>query len=232
MALDISLSIDSITSDRTTATLLDNTVYGTSGNPARNTLGVFVDVQKMKYDSTVDQTLVVTPNQSDPATVDSWTFPIPRDGWFRVLFVAPPDYAGGTTYALYDAVYNPSGTNVYRSLQSSNTGNSLSNTAFWELITDPPQLALNSGEANESLNLASQVYQFILSPNAQLAFSSQIAVTSLEQGDAEREQNVTLYELLGVLSDGLFVRDDRAEYSQGELLARRIQSISVEAGLL
>jgi hypothetical protein len=232
MALDISLEITSITADRESGILTDNTVYGTGGNPARADVGVFVVGQKMKFDSTIDSTLTVTGNHSDPETDSTWTFNIPKDGWFRFLFVAPEDYAGGTTYALYDAVFDPTTNNVYRSLQSGNVGNSLGNTSFWELIADPAQLALNSGEANESTNLASQVYQVGLFPNSEYAYASQIAIASQEGGDAEREQNVTLYELLAVFVDGGYIRDDRSEFSQLEKLARRIESVAVQAGLL
>lgn len=232
MALDISLSVDSITAARTSGVLSDNTVFGTGSNPTRADVGVFVSGQKMKYDSTVESDLTVTSNHTDPETDDSWVFSIPKDGWIRFLYIAPEDYDSGTTYAIYDAVFDPSANGVYRSLQSSNTANSLSNTSFWELITDPSELALNEGESNESANLASQVYQVILTPNSEYAFSSQIAIASTEGGDVEREQNVTLYELLAVLVDGAYIRSDRSEFSQGERICRRIESIATQAGLL
>lgn len=228
----VSLSVESITADRLTGTLADNTDWGTSPLPARNTVAVFVSMQKMKYDSSVDEILTVTSNHTDPATDNSWTFNIPKDGWFRACFVAPEFYDVGTTYAIYDAVTDSSTNLVYRSKQSSNTGNALSDTSFWELIAVPGDLALNDGESNESANLISQVYQFILTPNSEYAFDNQIAIASLEQGDAEREQNVTTYEMLAVWLDGIYIRDDRAQYAQGERIARRFQSIATQLGLL
>lgn len=231
MTLDIALAYDSITSDRLTGTIKDNTVYGGS-NPVRSVLLLNMTGYKMKYDATVDQSLTVTGNTGNPLTDSQWTFNVPKDGWFRFLFVVVQAYSSGTTYAQYDAVYNSSTKVTYRSLQNGNIGQSLSNTSYWEVISDPSSLANNKGETNESLNINSDIYEIIISANAEYSFANQISITSDEGGDAAREQNVTLYELLGVLVDGEYIRSDRNQFSQGERLARRIQTITTEAGLL
>ncbi len=227
--LTIELSFDSITSDRTTGTLVDDTTFS---SPARNTLDVFVSGSKMKADASIDSALTVTSNTGDPGTAASWTFNVPKDGWFRFLYVALAAYAGGTTYAHYDAVYDSSTDIVYRSLQSSNTGNALSNTSFWEVISNPADLALNEGESNESANIASTIYQLIVTANSEFAFASQIAIAGTEAGDAQRERNVQNYELIGVFVDSAYIHDDRAEYPQGEIICRRLQTICTELGLL
>jgi len=231
MSLSIDISFDSITADRTTGTLIDNTIYGGS-NPARNILGGFLSGNKLKFDASIDSALTITPNNSDPEIVSAWTFNIPKDGWFRFTFSLLPIYAGGTTYALNDAVYNPTLQNAYISLQAGNIGNALSNTSFWAVVADPGALAINEGTTSQSFNITSTVYQIIPAPNSEFAFASQIAITSTEGGDVDREQTVQLYELLAVFVDGLYVRSDRNQYIQGERLARRIQSVATEAGLL
>lgn len=226
------LTFESITSDRLTGTITDDTTFGGS-NPARNVLAVYLSGSKMKYNSTIDYALTITPN-AGPATVSSWTFSIAedKDGWNRFLYTALPLYSGGTTYSQYDAVYQASTYLTYRSLQSSNTGNALSNTSFWEPITDASQLALNSGETNQSNNIASTVYSILVSANSEYAMSSQIAITSQEGGDTKSGANMRLSYLLGVLVNGLYIHGDRAEYPQGETLARRIETIATEAALL
>lgn len=232
MALSVLISFDSITADRLTGTLIDNTVYGTGGNPARNAVGVFVTGQKMKFDATVDTVLTVTGNNTSPSTDVSWTFNIVKDGWTRFLFAIVPDYAGGTTYALYDAVRNSTTNVVYRSKQSTNLGHALTDTSWWEVITDPSSLASNEGESNESANIASDIYEIVPTPTSEFAFANQIAIASTEGGDADREQSVQLYELLAVFVDGMYVRSDRSEFSQAERLARRTQTVATEAGLI
>ena len=222
MANTLTFSISSFASDRLTGTLVDGTTYS---SPARNTLSVFVKGEKMKYDSTVDSVLTLTSDTSDPTTDASWTFTIPEDGWNRFQAAAIPAYGGGSTYALYDAA--ESGGVVYRSKQVANTGNAVGDTAWWEVIADPATLASNEGEANESANIDSTVYEPIVDPNSQYIFANQIAeaseqyLTSLELPDGVLDQ----YTLLGVLVDGLTVYSDRSQVSQGERLARKIDAI-------
>ena len=222
MANTLTFSITSFAADRLTGTLTDGTTYS---SPARNTLSVYVKGEKMKYDSTVASTLTLTSDTSDPETDASWTFTIPEDGWFRFQVVAIPDYAGGTTYAIYDAV--ASGGVVYRSKQNSNTGNAVGDTAWWEVISDPAALAANEGEANESANIDSTIYEPIVPVNSQYIFANQIAeaseqyLTSLELPD----ETLDTYSLLGVLVDGLAVYSDRSQVSQGERVARRLDAI-------
>jgi len=148
------------------------------------------------------------------------------------LFVIIPDYAGGTTYALYDAVRNSSTNVVYRSKQAGNVGHALTDTAWWEVIADPSSLASNEGEPNESANIASDVYEIVPTPSGELAFASAIAIASTEGGDADREQSVQLYELLAVLIDGAYIRSDRSSFSQAERICRRIETIYTENGLI
>lgn len=222
MANTLTFSISSFAADRLSFTLVDSTSYS---SPARNTLSVYVKAEKMKYDSTVSTTLTVTSDTSDPETDASWTVGLNEDGWVRFQIAAIPDYDAGTTYALYDAVV--SGAVVYRSKQNSNTGQSVGDTAWWEVISDPATLASNEGEANESANIDSTVYEPIVDPNSQYIFANQIAeaseqyLTSLELPDSV----LNSYTLLAVLVDGLTVYSDRSQVSQGERLARKIDAI-------
>lgn len=221
--LDISLSIDTITSDRQTATLLDSTVYG-GANPARAAVGAYVIVQKKNADSSVESTITTTGDDADPQTDSSWDFAIPNDGWFRVLFVAPEDYSAGTTYALYDAVQDPATSVIYRSLQAGNIGNALSNGSYWEVAT--ALIALNEGESNESVNLNSTVFDFILSPNSEWMYSNVIEDASEECCSVDCSlESLFLYIRLAALLDGLFVASDRSDYPGGERKARRLESL-------
>lgn len=223
------LTFSAITSDRLTGTITDGSVYT---SPARTAIGVFLSGDKMTHESIVDEVLTITGNDNDPETDNSWTFNIPKDGWVRFLFVAVPDYDAGATYALYDATFDPTTNGAYRSKQAGNIGNALTDTSYWEAITLPASLALNEGEANESANIESAVYQIIPLPTSEYAFANAIALASTEGGDAEREQSVQLYELMAVLVDGAYIRSDRSEFSQGEKIARRIQSTATEEGLI
>lgn len=225
MALEILLSIESITSDRETATLLDSTVYGTGGNPARAAVGVYVVAQKMNADSSVAATLVVAGNDGDPQTDVSWDITLLNDGWHRILFVAPQDYSAGTTYALYDAVQDAATSIIYRSKQAGNIGNALSNQTYWEVVT--ATIAANEDEVNESANLNSIVYEFILTPDSEYAYASKIAEASETYLTSLKipQDVLDTYTVLALLIDGAYVASDRGSYPEGERLCRRLESL-------
>lgn len=230
-----SLTYDSITQDRTAIVIADGTTFTT---PARSGLGVFFEADKMSYLSAVTQALTVVGNDNDPETDVSWTVTNEddttalSDGWVRGKYAAIPDYAGGTTYAIYDAAFNPTDNKVYRSLQNSNTGNSLTDSSWWEEITEPADLALNAGEDNESTNILTSIYSIEVTGLTELAFGTAIANASTEGGDAELESNVNIYELFGVLVDAEYVASDRSQFPQGERLCRRAESLATEFELV
>jgi len=221
-----SLQYSTISADRTSITITDVSTYT---SPARNAVGVYLKAKKMKYDSTVQQVLTSTGNNNDPNSDSIWTILISQgDGWHRFPFVIIPDYDTGTTYAQYDAVFEPTSKTVYRSVQAGNLNNSLTDNVWWELIADPAELAENEGETNQSGNISSTIYEIEVLGNSEYYFSNAIAIASTEGGDAERERNVNIYELLAVLVDGCYVDSDRAQYADGERIARRIQSLAIE----
>ncbi len=217
----ILLSVDTIAADRLSGVLLDSTVYT---SPLRNTVAVFVTGRKLDVNGDVTDTLTVTGNDADPLTDVSWSFNIPLDGWFSFLYVAIPLYNGGTTYDLYDAVYSAG--SVYRSKQNSNTGHAVSDIAWWEVIADPGSLALNKEQANESTNIDSQNYQGILTPSSEWAYANAIADASdMCCGDDCTLEALYVYIKMGAILDGAYTASDRTEYSKGEELCRRFESI-------
>lgn len=220
-----SISIDRISSDRLTGVLLDSSSYTA---PARSAVGVFANGYKMNSNNTVASTLTLTGDTSDPETDSEWSFNIPADGWFRFLFVIIPDFDAATgDYDIYDAVFDPSTNSVYRSKQNSNTTDSLADTAWWELISDPATLASNEGESNESTNIESAVYEVVLTPNAEYLYGNIIADASETccSVDCSLESLFT-YIRLGVILDGAYVASDRGNYPSGEIKMRRFESLA------
>lgn len=225
MALSISLGV-SITSDIVTASITDSTVYG-SPNPTRASVRVFMTANKMNYTNEVAYPLVLTPNSTDPAVVTSWSWPYQStDGWINFYFVIiQAVYNSGTSYAKYDAVYDGSN-NVYRSLVTGNIGHALNNTTYWEIIASPSTLAANKGEANESLNIVSILYQRVLTYFSQKEYGSFVSIAS-EQccGDCENAEANETYDLLSLLVNGAIQADLRTQPVQGETIARRLSGI-------
>ena len=225
MANTLTFVIDSITADRSTAVLKDNTTYGT---PARTSTALYSKGQKMNADSTVATTLTVVGNNATPtsASLTEFNVTLTVDGWYRFLIVSIPVFAAAT-YALYDAVYNAGV--VYRSKVASNVASTAADllvTANWEVISDPATLASNAGEANESNNIDSLIYEVILSPNSEYGYANEISEVSEECCSVDCSiDNLTKLIRLATIIDGMYVRSDRSEMAAGERLARRAESI-------
>lgn len=227
MANVISLTVDSVSSDLTEFTIVDGTTYS---SPARGSLAAYMIVQKMNADATVAETLTITADTEDPETDAEWVVDYSEgDGWYRACFVLPPDYDVLEEYEIYDLVFDTSTDTVWRSKQNTNTGNALVAGAFWEEITgnNIALIALNEGEANESANIDSTVFEFIMTSNSEKAYASKIAEASEQYLTSTfiPDDVLDTYSIMAVLLDGAYVAGDRAEYSKGERIIDRLTSI-------
>lgn len=210
--------------DALSGTITDTVVYG-GAEPNRADVRVFITGAKMKQDGTVKQDVGVTSDTGDPETSSVYSFSIPEDGWFRFLVVIVREvYSAVDTYSQYEAVYNSVDDKVYRSKQSGNIGNSLTNTTWWEEITDPSTLALNKGTATESTNIDSLVYNRVLSAQSQQGYGDFVSKESNNCcGDCG--DDTPQYKVLNLLINGLLLADQRTSLLSGEKIARRLESI-------
>lgn len=226
MALDISFS-SAIDADRTAVTLTDTTTFG-SPNVTRAGCGVFVSAAKVDSDNN-ETDLTVSTDDSDPETDSTFTFTYNNgDGWYKVRYVAVPDYDAGTTYALYDAVFDSSTDTVYRSKTASNTGNSLSSTTYWEEIEDEAGLADFKGEDNESSNIDSLVWERVFTSNAQYAYGNLISENCMCE-DFDDPEILYRYQIFSLWLNGAITADERTEVITGEKICRKIQSEFIDA---
>lgn len=220
MAYDITLSI-AIDSTRESGTLSDDTVFT---SPVRSAVRVFADAFKVDFEST-ETAVTLTSNTGDAQTVSSWTFPydISSDGYWKYRYVIIKDeYSALTSYDIYDAVFDASDDAVYRSKQNANIGNVLADTTYWELISNPAELASNFEEPSESTNIESLVYVRVLSANAAWGYANLIGenCTCTECDD----EIIQPYQIASLWLNGMSIADTRSEVLKGENLARRYQS--------
>lgn len=221
MSLTISLSL-AIASTRTTATITDATVYGEDSNPARSAVACYLTAYKVDKDNN-ETALTVSSDDSDPQTDSVWTITLGVDGHHKFPFIIVPDYDAGETYEQYDAVYDSGTDAVYRSLVGSNTGQSVSDTAYWEEISDPSSLANNKDTDEESGNVTSLVYLRVPSPNSQYEFANRLSSQSPHQ-EGEDESHLRDYLIFSKMLDEVAVADSRSEVLDGEIICRRIYS--------
>lgn len=217
MANTISLSIDVSVTD--TGVLNDETVYN---DPQRVDVGVFISAFKTNSQS-VQTPVETTGLSSDPQLDDEWSFDIDIDGWYQFYYVAIPEYLSGSTYALHDAVYDTTSGNVYKSLSAGNVGNSVADTIYWELVEEPALLAENEGDATESANIDSAIYQRILTPKVDRLYGDRAVQIARECcSDCEIKEHIDAFEIVFALREGALISEERLEYADGEKMIRRL----------
>lgn len=210
----------SISSDNETLTVTDGTTYT---NPTRSGCGVFVKIYKVDFRGSEEP---LSTSSSDPETDSVFTTEYTVDGHYRFKYVAVPDYAGGTTYSIYQASFDPSNNKVYRSKSNGNVGQSLVNTTYWEEIPDPVTLANNKSTATESTNIDSLVANKIFNNLTVIKRNEAAIDASVEQDlDAERNKDVDRFRLLDIFVEGLSAADTYQDYTKGERIARRAEAL-------
>ena len=228
MSNTTSISVDTVASDLSEFTIVDGTTFT---DPLRADCGVFLTVQKMSADATVAETLTITSDTDDPNDAAEWTVPYTEgDGYYRACYVSAPDYDGADTYEIYDLVFEPGTGKAWRSKQNANTGNALAAGSWWEEITGTNigLISLNEGESNESANIDSTTFEFIMTAYAEQSYATQIATASEQYLTSTiiPDDVLDTYVLLQVLLNGAYVASDRANYPQGERILDRFTSIT------
>lgn len=219
MSLTPTFSV-AITSDRSEITVTDSTSYG-APNLVRADCSVFFSAAKVSVAS-VETDVTVTGDDEDPSTDSSWTHSYTLgDGYWKYRWCVIPDYDVAETYDQYDACV--SGGVVYRSKVGSNTGQSVSDTDYFEVISDPTSLADNKGGASESGNIESYVYERVFTSNAQYAYGNLIATNSMYT-EADDSGVIEEYDLFSLWLNGAITCDERTLGPSGETICRRIQS--------
>lgn len=219
MALTPSFTV-AIDADRTEISLTDTTVYG-APNLVRADCSVFLSAAKVDAEGT-ETDVETTGDDEDPSTDSSWSHSYDEgDGYWKYRWVVIPAYDVATEYDLYDAV--ESGGVVYRSKANSNTGQSVSNTTYFEPIGTPTSLADNKGEDNESQNIESYVYERVFTSNSQYAYANLIKTNSMNT-EADDESILQDYHLFSLWLNGAVVCDERTLGNPGEIIVRRIES--------
>lgn len=206
-----------IDADRETLTYVDAVTYV---DPVRADGAVHFSVSKVDADG-VEVSLAVTSDDDDPDTDSEWSIDYPKDGYFKARYAFIPTYSSGTTYALYDCV--DSGGDVYRSKSAGNVGNAVSNTTYWEPISDGASIADNKNEDNESLNCDTVVHERVFTSNSQWAYGNLIKTNSMNT-EADDESVLQDYHLFSLWINGAITADERTLGNSGEIICRRIES--------
>jgi hypothetical protein len=219
MALTLSLSYSSETPDgdgNYISVLTDTTTYATGGNPARADGALYLTLEKINYDSSVDYEIDIT--SYTPASVTDFTFTTTKDGWIQGKYCFIPDFNIATAYVQYDAVYE--GGVVYRATQSS-TGQTPPNSSYWEIISSPTSLVDNDGSATESGNIAVLVYNLIVYPFAKKLYGDLAEDYAIKCcGSWKDVEEFNAFKQMGGITTALQGCNTRSRWASGEKIAR------------
>lgn len=210
----------------TSGTITDTSSYV---SPARSGYGVFMVAQKVDYKGNV--TRLTTTGNANPTTASIWTWSATGDGWYQFIYIAAPNYAGGTTYAKYDIVYDPATFVLYQSQQAGNIGHALTLTAWWLPVTNVSGYGVSElytvyvaslTNPQTATGATISAYNRILYPIAQLAVATQASTKALEGvTDAFRRIDVQGYELLTLFIDAMGSDETAQLFNEGEKIARK-----------
>lgn len=227
MAITVSLTPFTVNLTTSIATVVDaSTGYGTRSN-----YGVFTLAQKLDFLGATTS-YPTTGNNANPATDTQWTFNYLTDGWYQIWFVAAPAYAVGTTYAQYDAVYDPITKGLYTSISNGNIGHTPSSSpTFWTLQPSVANIINNIGTSQQSNNLvasgAATKVNTILYAQTTYNYGNIASNAALEPcTDCKRRWDVTQLQYLRIILDGLQIASQRQDYSNGEKMCRRAISLA------
>lgn len=141
MALILAISKTSISTDGTTLVVTDTTGnYDVTTNPggygspnetrANLYLKLFVSIRK----STGREYLTVPAYNENTAT--TWTITDTADGWHELYLFGCLAWGSGITYQVGYITYDAGTDAYYKSLQSTNLNNAVTDTAWWAVTTD------------------------------------------------------------------------------------------------
>lgn len=223
MALVLKIEKSSISSDCLTIVYSDNTGsynvttnpsgYG-APNPARNTLylKLFLTLKKTVGD---EQITVPAYNEN---TVTQWSLTLSEDGYYEAYMFAALAYAGGTTYALADIVYDAGTDLFYKSLSAGNIGNAVTNATFWTAVTEVDEL-------KAAIAASTTVGYAAVKEHIELC-NSRICKTKAylkEDGCDPCAMGNTRYNKIRNLIDGADINGSITAYSKAQVIVEEIQ---------
>jgi hypothetical protein len=222
MALELSLKLSAVSADCQQLTLIDETVYG-GANPDRSTYGILLIGYKKGLSDEVDTWLVITSNNNNPQTDDTWYATSTWDGWHSFPMYNVPLYGALTAYTIGDCVYY---NGLYWTCIADTTGvDPGSNPSFWtQLLTDEDNISTTMDALEAATNVTYDYFNYIVTCRSEKCYS-QLVVGATEKGccegctDAELKQT---YERVDVLLNGTFSLCTQLRYAEAEETVRNI----------
>lgn len=135
----------------------------------------------------------VVPEDATPLNVASWNISLHRDGYYRLLFILAPLYNPALNYQTDDVRYYQG--DFYKAKNNPDTGDSITNSEFWDKIEKPsdyPLLSQNAGVYFGLLDYLHTVYSEKCVPQKTVDFVTNGEYESVSDLKQEILRNATL----------------------------------------
>lgn len=233
MALEANLVRSEITGDGATSTWTDETVYGGS-EADRNEVALFLTAYKT--DSNQIET-AITVESFNPEIVEEFITPNTIDGWYAYYFVIIANWNVAVEYEQYDLVWDTDEEQFYEYINATpSTGTVVTDTDYWEVVTDPTDKIANVGTSSESGNLVYQVINKVVSFQTSICYikaAAQFAKESCDGDDCGCETRLgKLFIKIRNLFANMGLNESQGLYQDGEKNARMAEKYCDDCGCL
>jgi hypothetical protein len=232
MALIPQLYHSATSTDGTTSTITDTTVYG-SPNELRNQVAVWITAYKVDEEGVESE---LTVQDYDTETASTFIVENQIDGRYRYYFVIADNWSNITTYELGDLVWSTTENKFYQYINPvPSAGSSVVSSSF-QVITDPAALHTDE-EHTVPENDYFLTYEWIIDYQTAKCYAT-AALKSAEEdcgGDCGcgcAGKYGKYASKLRVLLSVMRIANVRQQYTKGERFARTAEKYCTECGCL
>lgn len=219
MALELILTLSSLSADCATQDRIDETVYG-GAELLRNQLAIYVLAYKKNLPDEDDVALVITGNDNNPLTDVSWVISdTTLDGWYLCPMYAIPIYDGAGNYTIGQVVHYAGG--LWECLDAVSGVPPDSNPTYWEqILIDDPAVELAD-------NVTFEYSSDIVTCRLDICYGKVVSAAANE-GCCEGCSDAVLkqtYERLDLLLNAIFSNCQQLKYAEAEENVRNATNI-------
>lgn len=212
--------------------LVDNSLWGLSGNPARNARALVLFVTRTDKDG-VRTLLGNTPDVGNPLTVAQWTLnsltdPLLSDGWIEKILFSIDLWDSVTAYVTNDIIFNSANSTFYKCILG-HTNHQPPNGTYWTSIA---AAALYTNElANTSAQMEIVVMNDLVTPiieDRKNAEFQRVADEFLYDLDKAKDFNEA--DFLDSILEAAYAALNNDRPSEAEVIVRAITSYVLRYG--
>ena len=219
MALELILTLSSLSADCATQNRVDETVYG-GDELLRNQVAIYILAYKKGLPDEDDTSLVITGNDNNPLTDVSWVITdTTLDGWYSTPMYVIPIYDGAGNYTINQVVHHAGA--LWKCLSAISGVAPDENPTYWSQIT------IDDSAVELADNVTFEYFNEIITCRSDKCYAKVVAAAANEgccEGCSDAELKQT-YERLDLLLNAIFAACTQLKYAEAEEIVRNVTNI-------